>query len=63
MRRVYLDPNAPMGVPPEVAWRAIRFSLGGSNTEEEIDYVVEMWPQIIRRLRDISPLYRKRKKN
>jgi cysteine desulfurase len=52
-----------MGIPPEVAQSAIRFSLGWSNTEEEIDYVVEVLPRIVQRLRDISPLYRKRKKN
>jgi cysteine desulfurase len=51
-----------MGIPPEVAQSAIRFSLGWSNTEEEIDYVTEVLPKIVRRLRDISPLYRKAKK-
>ena len=61
MRRVYFDHNATTAVPPEVAQSAIRFSLGGSNTEEEIDYVVEVWPKIVQRLRDISPLYRKAK--
>ena len=62
MRRVYLDHNATMGIPPEVAQSAIRFSLGWYNTEEEIDYVVEVLPRIVQRLRDISPLYRKAKK-
>jgi cysteine desulfurase len=51
-----------MGVPPEVAQSAIRFSFGWKNTEEEVDYVLEVLPKIVQRLRDISPLYRKRMK-
>jgi cysteine desulfurase len=51
-----------MGVPPEVAQSAIRFSFGWKNTEEEVDYVLEVLPKIVQRLRDISPLYRKAKK-
>lgn len=48
-----------MGVPPEVAQSAIRFSLGWANTEEDVDYVVEVLPRVVKRLRDISPLYQK----
>jgi cysteine desulfurase len=51
-----------MGVPPEVAQSAIRFSFGWKNTEEDVDYVLEVLPKIVQRLRDISPLYRKAKK-
>jgi cysteine desulfurase len=49
-----------MGIPHEVAQSAIRFSLGWSNTQEEVDYVVEVLPRIVQRLRDMSPLYQKR---
>jgi len=52
-----------MGVPPEIAQSAIRFSLGWANTAEDIDYVLEVLPENVDRLRSISPLYHKRKKN
>ncbi len=50
-----------MGLPPEIAQSAIRFSLGWNNTEGEIDYVLEVLPRIVQRLRDISPLYQRRR--
>jgi len=49
-----------MGIPPEIAQSAIRFSLGWSNTEAEIDYVLEVLPRLVQRLRAISPLYQRR---
>lgn len=51
-----------MGLAPEIAQSAIRFSLGGSNTEAEIDYVLEILPPIVQRLRDMSPLYQRRRR-
>jgi cysteine desulfurase len=32
------------------------FTLGRQNTEEEVDYVVSIMPNIVKRLRVISPL-------
>ncbi len=58
-----LDPShvlLAMGIPPEIAQSSIRFSLGWNNTEEDVDYVIEVLPKIVQRLRDISPLYNKR---
>jgi cysteine desulfurase len=49
-----------MGIPHEIAQSAIRLSLGWSNTQEDVDYVVEVLPRIVQRLRDMSPLYQKR---
>lgn len=49
-----------MGVPALLAQSAIRFSLGKFNTQEEIDYTAEVIPEIIGKLRDISPLYKKK---
>ncbi len=42
------------GLDVELAHGSIRFSLGRYNTEEDIDYVLEKMPPIIKRLREIS---------
>jgi len=47
-----------IGLAPEVAHGSLVFSLGKENTREEIDYVLEELPPIVKRLRDMSPLYR-----
>ncbi len=46
-----------MGLPHEVAHGSLRLTLGRENTEEEIDYVLEILPDIVAKLRRISPLY------
>jgi cysteine desulfurase len=48
-----------MGVPFTAAHGSIRFSLSVYNTEEDIDYVLEHLPSVIRRLREISPFWEK----
>lgn len=45
-----------IGVRPEIAHGAIRFTLGRFNTHEEIDYVLEVLPKVIENLRKISPV-------
>lgn len=45
-----------MGVPVDVAQGSIRFSLGEQNTAEEVDYCISIMPEIIKRLRAMSPL-------
>lgn len=40
-----------MGLPPQRAQSSIRFSLGTGNTEEEIDRVLDVMPQLVGRLR------------
>ena len=50
-----------MGVEPAIAQGSVRFSLGKDNTEEDVDYVLEVLPEIIIRLREMSPLYRKKR--
>jgi len=46
-----------MGIAPEFCQGAIRFSLGRSNTAEQVEYVVERLAEIVPRLRDMSPLW------
>ncbi len=50
-----------MGVDPAETQGSIRFSLGRDNNKEDIDYVLGVLPPIIKRLRDMSPLYEKGK--
>jgi cysteine desulfurase len=45
-----------IGVKPEVAHGAIRFTLSRYNTTEEIDYVLEVVPKVVENLRKISPV-------
>jgi cysteine desulfurase len=47
-----------MGVPFTAAHGSIRFSLSIYNTEEEIDFIIEKFPPIIQRLRELSPYWR-----
>ncbi len=49
-----------MGIKPEICQSAIRISLGRENTEEDIDYALDVIPDVVRRLREMSPFYRKR---
>jgi len=45
-----------MGVPVEMAHTSIRFGLGRFNTEEEVDYVIDLVTQKVKKLREMSPL-------
>ncbi|MBU1148492.1 aminotransferase class V-fold PLP-dependent enzyme, partial [Patescibacteria group bacterium] len=44
-----------IGYPADQAHGSIRFSLGKDNTEQEIDYVLKELPEIISKLRAMSP--------
>ena len=48
-----------MGLPHEIAQGSLLFGLGLDNTPEDIDYVFEVLPPIVDRLRQMSPLYSK----
>ena len=47
-----------MGVPFTAAHGSIRFSLSIYNTEEEIDFVLDKIPEIIKSLRQMSPFWK-----
>ncbi len=47
-----------MGISPVLAQGSVIFTLGINNTEEDIDYLLEVFPPIVKRLREISPLYK-----
>jgi len=46
-----------MGYPHEVAHGSLRLTLGKENTEADVDYVLEILPGIVEKLRQMSPLY------
>lgn len=55
-----LDPShvlLAIGLPHEIAHGSLRLSLTETNTQEDVDYVLETLPGIISSLRDMSPLY------
>src|SRR5919198_2380096 len=55
-----LEPSyviAALGASSELAHSSIRFSLHRFNTEEEVDWVAKRTIEVVRRLRDMSPLY------
>ena len=45
-----------IGLKHEEAHGSLLFSLGKQNTEEDVDYVVELLPDIVKKLRAMSPL-------
>ncbi|MGA8876773.1 MAG: cysteine desulfurase family protein [Candidatus Korobacteraceae bacterium] len=48
-----------MGLSADRARGSIRFSLGKQNTDEDVDFALELVPEVLSRLREISPVYKK----
>jgi cysteine desulfurase len=46
-----------LGAGDDLAHSSIRFGLGRFNTEEEVDYVADKVVDVVRKLRELSPLY------
>jgi cysteine desulfurase len=46
-----------MGLGPELARGSVRFSLGKQNTEEEVEYVLGLVPEVVGKLRELSPAW------
>lgn len=55
-----LDPShvlLAIGLPHEIAHGSLRLSMGEGSSEEDVDYVLDVVPPIIERLRNMSPLW------
>ncbi|MFZ0704864.1 MAG: aminotransferase class V-fold PLP-dependent enzyme, partial [Candidatus Korobacteraceae bacterium] len=48
-----------MGLSADRARASLRFSLGKQNTAEDIDFAIELVPEVVGRLRELSPVYKK----
>ncbi|MBI5887539.1 MAG: cysteine desulfurase NifS [Deltaproteobacteria bacterium] len=46
-----------MGIPVELTHGSVRFSLGRANTADDVDYLLEVMPPIVEKMRSMSPLY------
>lgn len=60
-----LDPShvlLAIGLPHEIAHGSLRLSFSDENTEEDIDYILEIVPEIVSYLRSMSPLWEDIKK-
>ncbi|NSW92240.1 MAG: cysteine desulfurase NifS [Firmicutes bacterium] len=55
-----LDPShvlMAIGLPHEIAHGSLRLTFGEENTHEDIDFLMEVLPGIVSKLREMSPLY------
>lgn len=55
-----LDPShvlLAIGLPHEVAHGSLRLTVNEYNTDEDLDYILEILPPIVERLREMSPLW------
>lgn len=55
-----LDPShvlLAIGLPHEKAHGSLRMTLGLENTEDDVNVLLQVLPKIVKRLRDMSPLY------
>ena len=55
-----LDPShvlLAIGLPHEIAHGSLRLSLCEYNTEEQVDYILSEVPQVVRTLREMSPVW------
>lgn len=55
-----LDPShvlLVLGLPHEIAHGSLRLTISEETTDDDIDYIIEKIPGIIKRIRDMSPLW------
>jgi cysteine desulfurase len=58
-----LDPSHVIlatGLPAECAHGSIRISMGRENTMEEVEYMIDILPLVIKKIRDMSTVYKRR---
>ena len=51
-----------IGLPHEIAHGSLRLSFSDENTLEDADYILSVLPDIVNRLREMSPLWDKIKR-
>jgi cysteine desulfurase len=57
-----LDPShvlLALGLSHEVAHGSLRLSISDETTDEDVDYILEVMPKVVNRLREMSPLWEK----
>ncbi len=57
-----LDPShvlLAIGLPHEIAHGSMRLSFSAELTDEDVDYMLEVIPQVVTDLRNMSPLWKK----
>ena len=55
-----LDPShvlLALGLPHEIAHGSLRLSLSADNTEEEVDHILKVVPEVVEYLRGMSPVW------
>lgn len=61
-----LDPShvlLAIGLPHEVAHGSLRLSINEETTEEDVDYILSVIPNVVKRLRAMSPLWERIRKD
>lgn len=61
-----LDPShvlLALGLKHEVAHGSLRLSIDESTSDEDVDYILEVLPKVVERLRSMSPLWEKIQEN
>ena len=61
-----LDPShvlLSLGLPHEVAHGSLRLTISDNTTDEDIDYILEQVPVVVKQLRDMSPLWERIKRD
>ena len=47
------------GLPVEISHGSLRLTLGDANTDGDVDFVLDVLPKVVKKLRDMSPLCQK----